>query len=565
MSDNSVATANIDAILAKATAARRFNWAKSVTAMLVFTGLWFGLLAHRPLFEPDEGRYAEIPREMLHGGDWVIPHLDGLAYLEKPPLQYWLTAAAYRLFGEHEWTARLVPGVSGYLTLIVIWLVSRRLWGTKVAWRAVMLCGASPLFMLLSHQLTLDMLLTFFLTTALSCFLLAHTSRRRHASGWMIGCWASVAFAVLTKGLIGMFLPAATLLLYSLWRGRIAMERLNLPWGAPLFALITLPWFILAARANGAFLHFFFIREHLQRFATPIEHRPGPWWYFIAVLAVGTLPWLTQCVQALRSPPTRLGPASKPRGGELDTRLLLWIWCAVTLVFFSISSSKLVPYILPMMPALALLCASTPGGMRGNLMINATLSVLAGCGILVYATCVWRSANTMALIGAIAPLLYVTAAVVLITAIAAFANAQSNRPDAALSIQCMGWFLACVCLLIGADRASSLFTEKNAANTLDSAGARSFPIFSVREYPQSLPFYLQRTITVVNYEDELTLGLRQQPDRAIASLSGFAQQWRRLGQAFAVMSRPTQVELARMGVPMVTVGEFPHEVVVRRR
>ncbi len=559
MSDNSVATANIDSILAKAATTRRVGRIGSIAAAVAFTAVWFGLLAHRPLFEPDEGRYAEIPREMLQGGDWVIPHLDGLAYLEKPPLQYWLTAAAYRLFGEHEWTARLVPGLSGYLTLIVLWATAHRLWGRKVAWRSVMLCGASPLFMLLSHQLTLDMLLTFFLTSAMCCFLLSHFSHRRYANGWMLGCWASMAFAVLTKGLIGIFIPAATLLLYSLWRRRLAVERLYLPWGAALFALITLPWFVLAARANSAFLQYFFIREHLQRFATPIEHRPGPWWYFLAVLAVGTLPWLAQCLQALRRP----GPNAKDAAS--DARLLLWIWCAVTLVFFSVSSSKLIPYILPMMPALALLCASTVRDTRGDLTINAALSAAAAGGIVVFATGTWRSPTAMALLGVVAPYLYAAAAVILIAAIAAFAEISRNRPAAAVSTQCAGWFLACVCLLIAADRASMLFTEKNAANALAEAGAQPFPIFSVREYPQSLPFYLQRTLTVVNYEDELGLGLRQQPDRAIGSLSGFAQQWRSLGQAFAVMSRPTHLELAQMGVPMVTVREFPREVIVSRR
>ena len=133
-----------------------------IAAASVFTILWFALLAGRALYDPDEGRYAEIPREMLHDGDWVTPHLNGFVYLEKPPLQYWITAASLRVFGENEWAARLWTGIAGYLSLVSVFALARRLWDFKAALAASLFCCGSILFVLLGHQLTLDMSLTFF-------------------------------------------------------------------------------------------------------------------------------------------------------------------------------------------------------------------------------------------------------------------------------------------------------------------------------------------------------------------------------------------------------------------
>src|SRR5580693_8868551 len=165
----------------------RKSWLLGAAAILC-TVVWFVLLAQRPLFDPDEGRYAEIPREMLSGGDWVIPHLNALVYLEKPPLQYWLTALAFRGLGQNEFAARLCTGLAGYLSLATVFLVGRKLWGSAAGDRALLFTSASALFVLLGHQLTLDMLLSFCLTAALGCFLLAQARRDTGSwQAWMLG------------------------------------------------------------------------------------------------------------------------------------------------------------------------------------------------------------------------------------------------------------------------------------------------------------------------------------------------------------------------------------------
>jgi 4-amino-4-deoxy-L-arabinose transferase-like glycosyltransferase len=183
--------------------------------------IWFAMLGGRSLFDPDEGRYAEIPREMLVNHDWVIPHLNGLVYLEKPPLQYWLTTLSFRCFGATEFAARLCTGLAGFLCLVIVFFLGRRLWGVEAGCKAVLLTAASTLFVLLGHQLTLDMLLNFCLLGFLACFLMAqveYENRRRRAL-WMLGCWAATGFAVLTKGLIGAVAPAMMSVAYCLWQG----------------------------------------------------------------------------------------------------------------------------------------------------------------------------------------------------------------------------------------------------------------------------------------------------------------------------------------------------------
>jgi len=171
--------------------------------------LWFATLSLRPLFNPDEGRYAEIAREMLAGGDWVIPHLNGLAYIEKPPLQYWATALSLRVFGQSEFAARFYTALSALGTVLAVWLVAHRLWGSSAAWRASLMLSSMLLFLVMGQLLTLDMGLTLYLTVALAGFLLAQTGRRSSEFGWMLLAWIATALGVLSKGLVAAAIPAA--------------------------------------------------------------------------------------------------------------------------------------------------------------------------------------------------------------------------------------------------------------------------------------------------------------------------------------------------------------------
>ncbi|MGH8229478.1 MAG: phospholipid carrier-dependent glycosyltransferase, partial [Steroidobacteraceae bacterium] len=327
-------------------------------ALVAVAVSWIVLCGGRALYNPDEGRYAEIPREMLAAGDWIIPRLDGLVYIEKPPLQYWATALSYEIFGESAWSARLYTGLCGLLTVLVTAWLAARLWDRAAAWRSGIVAASSMLILVMSHQLTLDMSLTLFMTVTLAAFCVAHDSRTapRARRGWMAVAWAAAAAAFLTKGLEAGAIPVLALVLYSiLHRDWKPWGRLWLLPGIGLFLILTLPWLAAIQARLPSFFDFFIIREHFERFLTPIEARYQPWWFFGEVLAVGSLPWIVPMVRALVTG----WRAAQPRG-RFDARRLLWVWSLVVLVFFSLSDSKLIPYILPMFPALALLVGSAP-------------------------------------------------------------------------------------------------------------------------------------------------------------------------------------------------------------
>jgi 4-amino-4-deoxy-L-arabinose transferase-like glycosyltransferase len=289
-----------------------------LAALLAF--LWLATLNTRPLFNPDEGRYAEIPRETLSGGDWVIPHLNGLAYIEKPPLQYWATALTYRLLGPSEFTARLYCALTALGTLWVTGLVASRLLSREAGWRAAAVLSGMLLFVALGQLLTLDMSLTFYMTLSLAAFLLAQTAPQPRR--WMLLAWTATACGVLTKGLVAAAVPAAALMLYSGYSRDFApWRRLHARWGLPLFLAITVPWHWLAARRLPDFLEFFFVHEHMARYLTPSADRQQPWWYFGAIFLAGSMPWTISTVRVVAG-----GWRRRPAPAGFDPQLFLWVW-----------------------------------------------------------------------------------------------------------------------------------------------------------------------------------------------------------------------------------------------
>ena len=271
---------------------------------LIFAVLWFGSLEYRRLIDPDEGRYAEIPREMVVSGDWLTPRLNGLKYFEKPPLQYWATATAFTLFGEHQWTARLWSALTGFCGILFTIAATGRLFNPTTGWIAGAVLASSLLWNLIGHINTLDMGVSAFLAAAVFALCLAQRDDATPAESrrWQDGAWVLLALATLSKGLIGIVLPAATVVLYAVWQrdsGFIARIR---PWrGLTLLLVITAPWFIAVSIANPEFAHFFFIHEHLQRFLTKVHHRYEPMWYFIPILMIGIMPWLGSLLPGLKA------------------------------------------------------------------------------------------------------------------------------------------------------------------------------------------------------------------------------------------------------------------------
>ena len=336
--------------------------------------LWFFLgllpLLIRPLWEPDEGRYAEIPREMLATGDWLTPHLNGVLYFEKPPLQYWLSAISMKLFGLNGAAARLPLALAAGLMLWAAWRLAKRLGARDPLW-APFMAATGLLAFILGQLLTLDALFSAFLVAGVAAFVEAVAERRegRSGLGWTLATFALLAGAMLTKGLAEVILTGGILLgsLLFAWKDRDlrrAVLRTALdPLGWLLYLALVVPWFWAVNRANPGHAQFFFIHEHFTRFLTHQHARQGSnnWvldkLYFVGILAVGLLPWLSATLVGLR----RSWSFLQGRGPQAQDPLARWT-VAVTamaflwpLIFFSISGSKLPPYILPAIVPLAVL------------------------------------------------------------------------------------------------------------------------------------------------------------------------------------------------------------------
>ena len=532
--------------------------------LAVFLALvWLGMLGARPLFNPDEGRYAEIPREMLSSGDWVIPHLNGLAYIEKPPLQFWATALSYRLLGPSEFAARLYTALTALATLLVVGGVARRLWNPQASWRAMAVLSGMLMFVALGQLLTLDMSLTFYLTLSLAAFVLAQTEAQPRP--WlMLLAWAAAGCGVLTKGVVAAAIPAAVLLLYSVYARDFApWRRLQLAKGLPLFLAITVPWHWLAAQRLQDFLEFFFVHEHLARYLTPVADREESWWFFGGVFLLGSLPWTVSSLRVLGSGWRRhAAPA-----GQFQPIVFLWIWVIFIGVFFSLSDSKLMPYILPVMPALALLIAALPPQtLRRDFLITAMLTIVMGLA-LGLASLNWarviassdRSAYFLPLarpVGQAALLLVVSGAFVL-------AGRARGATRAAVFLGA-GWCLAWLVLIRAAALLAPVYSGVGLAAGL-SAAEREAPLYSVRTYDQTLTFYLQRSVTLVAYRGELDYGLRKAPDAEIADVAEFLRRWSPPAQAFAVMEKSMFDDLKNRGVPMRLVAHTWNRVLVARQ
>ena len=520
----------------------------------------------RPLANPDEGRYSEISREMAASGDWVTPRLNGIKYFEKPPLQYWASAASLKAFGDHEFAARLYVGLCGLLTLLIVGFTGARLFGRDSGVAAVLVLASSPYFMALGGIVTLDMGLTLWTTATLCAYLLAEASpdgtpaRRR----WMIAAWAAMALAVLSKGLVGIVFPAAALGLHCLRRRDFSpLARLEWGYGLVVFLAIAAPWFVAVSYANPEFAEFFFVHEHFQRFLTASHRRTEPWWYFLPILFVGFLPWMFALPGAVRQ-----GWRSEElRRGMQPLRFAI-VFAAFVVLFFSASGSKLPAYILPAFPPLALVIGMYLVQAPTRRLAAALLPVAVVALLLGYfawqAPATAREAWTRALYAEARPLALAAAGVLLLTVLAGWHFLRRGRRWLATILVAVGTVAMIDCLEdafeVMAPRQSGLVVAEK-MRPLMHPDSR---LYSVGIYDQTVPFYLRRTLTLVHYSDEFETGLKSQPDLRVETLAAFPAEWLRPGEALAIMQPDIYQSLRGQGLPMQLVHEDPRRVLVRK-
>ena len=505
-----------------------------IIAVTFFT--FFALLGSRSLNEPDEGRYAEIAREMIDTGNWIVPHLWYEPHLDKPPLTYWAVALSLCAFGLNEWAVRLPLALAGLSGVLAVALLTRAISGNKTAITAVLICQTMFLYYLMARMLTTDIFLTQFVAWAMFFFWKAWTSmdvqnqcvspfNKNRVYIFVILGWMFVAAAFLTKGPVALLLiliPIFTLTLYS---KNNLIKKFILPHilGFIIFILIITPWFLTVfVKVPGSFNYMVLGQAAGHLLGTTIKNRKGSIFYYLPILLLGLMPWTVLLSCFLK----RTWWFSLPKINK-DAFVFLITWAALPLLVFSLSAAKLPAYILPAFPAFAIMFA-----------IFAFSDSAFTC----------KHQRAVQIILALSP--FIMGLAVPITLIIAFKiSTLSIWPSTALAIVGLT-VLLCACSKINLERAfliafavtqinyilwshaaPSIETElksnqtlKNIGQTLRTIWTPGDKIIICGQFPQGLPFYAWPVINSTNKPMFFALSTNSVPFESVGNYQRFYSQ-----------------------------------------
>ncbi len=480
------------------------------------TCLFFVALGRLPLLEPDEGRNAEVAREMLVSGDWITPHFNSLTYLDKPAVYFWLVAASFRVAGVSEYAARLPSALMGFGTLILTWLMARKMFGDAAGLRAGIIWATMPLVIVFSRTVIFDMTLTFLITLAMFAFWTASTSGFRRP--WLeIVMFAACGLATITKGPVGFLLPLLSIVVYQVLGGRFR-ELKRLRWGLGVAALLAaaLPWFIAVSLRNPDFPRYAFWDESLQRFASGNAHRGGSVFYYIPIFLAGLLPWSFFLIFAGWN---RIRRWKDLREETNKPVLFALAWACLIFVFFTISRSKLPAYFLPATVPLSILMARAWEDLRAEATgrrpdwLTAGFATMIGLGAIV-ALGAWELfqffvVRTRALekidplvLGLLKPSLLYTG--LIIAALGLLGRDLAERQRGRI----LSWTtfsliaLTTPALLVRwvpvLRTYAAISSCRNLAQNILASPEKDLPIYGFHYFRTSLPFYLQRPVGLIS-------------------------------------------------------------------
>ncbi len=463
-------------------------------------------LGRPALWEPDEGRYGEIAREMYLSRDFVTPRNNYVRYFEKPPLVYWAEASAMSVFGVNEFAVRLPAALFSAGQVVVTAAIAEVMFGEAVAILAAIALALSPLFFGFARFATLDPALAFFMTAALGAFYMAARARDFNREGrlWFVACAAILAFGTLAKGPVAPVLCGAIALIWILLERR-ASEIVRMPWilAIIIYCVIAVPWFLLAAYRNPGFLHFFFVHEHVQRYLENTEHGWGPW-FFIPIVIGGTWPWFFFVPTGLRVLRTTESAAKSSHRSALR---FLVIWFMVIFVFFSIPRAKLGSYVLPAIPALSIIAglgmsklwSFAPREVRRILRGFSALTLLGAIAIGVVAVSKWGKIPQPVAIDAC-----LIAGILAAIAIVSFVVGRHGRRPGALVITLALGMILIMGLATRARKDGAPETSyRELARQLTPFLRPGCIVGSYRHNVQSIPFYTGFREALVSYRGEL--------------------------------------------------------------
>ena len=486
-----------------------------VLVLLAGTLLFFAGLGRLPLIEHDEGRNAEVGREMLVSGDWITPHFNGLAYLDKPVVFFWMVAASLKALGVSETAARLPSALMGLATMLLVWWLGRRMFGPAVGLRAALVFGVSPLALVLARTVIFDMTFAFFMTLATAAFWLGEEKEFRQP--WLdIVMFAAMGVAVITKGFAGLLVPVGTALVYAVVCGRWRhWLRLRWGWGVAVFLAVSLPWFIAVSLRHPDFPRYALWDESVIRFTTGSARRGGGIFYYVPVFFGGFFPWSFFLLLA--------GWNRVRRWRELKQEarrpvLFLVVWGAWVFCFFTVSHSKLATYFLPAVVPLSLLMGMVwedvgkEAQTRPPDWLTAGFALLLGGGVLLAAAShSWLYTSLQVHLrrkipadswGLVQPSLLYTGIILAAlgflgrrlaskargrtAAIASFALAAVIVPTLVLR-----WY-------VPLDLYAQDHSSRRLAVTILANPERDAPIYGFYYFRSSLPFYLRRPVGLVS-------------------------------------------------------------------
>ncbi len=512
------------------------SWVFDLILLAAGIALIFSLfLGTRPLSVPDEGRYAEIPREMLVLHDFVTPHLNGIKYFEKPPLFYWLQAGAIKALNPliiktenivtkpkenhylapiSEWTVRLPNAIVALLGCLLVYVAGRILFERRAGLLSAIILASSLLYFALARMVTLDMTLSFCLSGSLLAFLIAsYQSPSLGRRALFYSAYIFAGLAVLTKGLIGIIFPIMIIgfwiLLSNQWR---LLKECYLPSGFFLFLLIVLPWHVLVQLRNPEFFQFYFIDQQFLRYSTLIAQRYQPDWFFIPISIAGFLPWVCFFPQAIVSH----CPRNMQQFIEKKNYIFLLLWIGIIFLFFSFSHSKLIPYILPIFPGLALLTGrylSTYWQQFnaikwGYIAVPLVWLCLGFLGILYLVN---DPSITLSKISRI--FLIICYSVFLLNSIIASCFIMHKKSKMAFITLAIGSVISFLIVSISIPRLDTRSIKPLVA-ILKPLLKPKTKVFAYDDYYQDLPFYLNQRVFTVNVNGELSFGMQHQDTHA---------------------------------------------------
>ena len=388
----------------------------TVLLFLAIAAFYFYGLGHLPLVGPDEPRYAQVAREMFLRGDLITPTLGGHTWFEKPALLYWMIIASFKLFGVTEWSARLPSAISGLLTVAAVFVMGRQLELGKdeehklqgyAFWSAI--AAATTIgIVVFSQAVSFDIILTMTTTWAMAFYVLYNLQDYSNVSekpgGWLLaGFYIFIGLSLLAKGLVGIVMPVGVIGFYYIFQRELPGRKIfvSVFWGVPLALMVAGIWYAPVIWRHGwLFIDQFFIQHHFARYISNKYHHSQPVYFYLLVLPLLALPWTAFLVDGLWQFKSRLWHADAEAGdraSQSSRRLMNFTlaWFIFPLVFFSLSGSKLPGYILPMLPAAALIIGRQLIRLRSDsgswpLRTNAALFLLFAIGTLVY---YWRPGN----------------------------------------------------------------------------------------------------------------------------------------------------------------------------